>query len=87
LEAQILDPNAQGSVSLPLGERHQNRFPSVRLHPPPLAREFIASYGEMSRQSGAAAKEDNHSDISPFKWNQQFARGPKQCNAKASFNS
>jgi hypothetical protein len=23
----------------------------------------------MSRRSGEAAKEDNHSDISPFKWN------------------
>jgi hypothetical protein len=37
------------------------RFPSVLLHPPPLAREFIASYGEMFRRSGVAAKEDNHS--------------------------
>jgi hypothetical protein len=27
---------------------------------------FIASYGEMSRRSGVAAEEDNHSDISPF---------------------
>jgi len=25
-----------------------------------------ASYGEMSRRSGEAAEEDNHSDISPF---------------------
>ena len=42
----------------------------MRLHPPPLAREFIASYGEMSRRSGdlsavarsaevEAAEEDN----------------------------
>ena len=36
------------------------------LHPPLLAREFIASYGEMSRRSGSAAKADNHSDISPL---------------------
>ena len=53
------------------------------LHPPPLAVEFSASYGEMSRRSGFAAKADNHSDISPFdslrslrasraEWNQQF---------------
>jgi len=41
----------------------------VLLHPPPLAREFSASYGEMSRRSGVAAKEDNHSDISPFRIN------------------
>ena len=32
-------------------------------------REFIASYGEMSRRSGSAAKADNHSDISPFRIN------------------
>ena len=35
------------------------------LHPPPLASEFRASYGEMSRRSGFAAKADNHSDTSP----------------------
>jgi hypothetical protein len=29
-----------------------------------LAFEFSASYGEMSRRSGEAAKTDNHSDIS-----------------------
>jgi hypothetical protein len=45
-------------------------FPIVLLHPPSLAPRFIASYGEMSRRSGVAAKEDNHSDISPYKWNQ-----------------
>jgi hypothetical protein len=54
-----------------LGEARRSRFPSVLLHPPPLAREFIASYGEMSRRSGVTAEEDNHSDISPF-WNQRF---------------
>ena len=37
------------------------------LHPPSLACEFSASYGEMSRRSGEAAKADNHSDISPFR--------------------
>jgi hypothetical protein len=42
------------------------RFPSVLLHPPPLASDFSASYGEMSRRRGFAAKADNHSDISPF---------------------
>ena len=31
-------------------------FQSVLLHPPPLAREFISSYGEMSRRSLAAAR-------------------------------
>jgi hypothetical protein len=31
--------------------------------------ESSASYGEMSRRSGEAAKEDNHSDISPFQIN------------------
>jgi predicted dienelactone hydrolase len=40
------------------------QFPSVRLHPPSLARGFVASYGEMSRRSGVAAEEDNHSDAS-----------------------
>ena len=48
-----------------LGERRPLRFPSVLLHPPP--RAFIASYGEMSRRSGVAAEEDNHSDISPLR--------------------
>jgi hypothetical protein len=38
---------------------------------PPLASEFSASYGEMSRRSGFAAKADNHSDISPL-WNHQL---------------
>ena len=33
------------------------------------SRAFIASYGEMSRRSGEAAKADNHSDISPFRIN------------------
>jgi hypothetical protein len=46
-----------------------NRFPSVLERPPPLARELGASYGEMSRRSGVAAEEDNHSDISPFRIN------------------
>lgn len=41
-------------------------FPSVRLHPPSLASESSASYGEMSRRSGEAAEEDNHSAISPL---------------------
>jgi hypothetical protein len=47
------------------------------LHPPPLASDFVASYGALSRRSGNlcavarsaevdAAKADNHSDISPF---------------------
>ena len=63
--------------------REEIRFPSV-LHPPPLAREFRASYGEMSRRSGdlsavarsaevEAAKEDNHS--SPFRINDLEATG------------
>jgi hypothetical protein len=52
--------------------RERNQFPSVLVHPPPLAFEASARYGEMSRRSGEAAKADNHSDISPFKWNQQF---------------
>ena len=57
--------------------REWNQFPSVLLHPPPLASEFSASYGVMSRRSGClsavarsaevdAAKADNHSDFSPF---------------------
>jgi hypothetical protein len=33
------------------------------------------SYGAMSRRSGFAAKADNHSDISPFKWSEQFTGG------------
>jgi hypothetical protein len=49
-----------------LAESHRNRFPSVLLHPPSLAFESSASYGEMSRRSGEAAEEDNHSDISPL---------------------
>jgi hypothetical protein len=49
--------------------RERNQFPSVLLHPPPLAYEFSASYGEMSRRSGEAAEEDIHSDISPFRIN------------------
>jgi hypothetical protein len=44
----------------------------VLLHPPPLAREFSASYGAISRRSGVAAEEDNHSDISPCLENQSF---------------
>ena len=52
-------------VSVCVSTRERNQFPSVRLHPPSLAREFIASYGEMSRRSGSAAEADNHSDISP----------------------
>jgi hypothetical protein len=47
----------------------------VRHHPPPLAFQASASYGEMSRRSGEAATADNHSDISPFKWNQQVTGG------------
>ena len=35
------------------------------LHPPSLAWEFTASFGELSRRSGSAAEADNHSDISP----------------------
>jgi hypothetical protein len=31
--------------------------------------DFTASYGEMSRHSGEAAKADTHSDISPFRIN------------------
>jgi len=45
--------------------RGGSQFPSVLLHPPTLASESIASYGEMSRRSGFAAEADNHSDISP----------------------
>ena len=30
----------------------------MAVHPPPLASEFRASYGEMSRRSGKAAKAD-----------------------------
>ena len=56
-----------------LGAARRNCFPSVLLHPPPLASAFVASYGEMSRRSGEAAKVDNHSDISPCLLNQSFA--------------
>ena len=59
---EVVESIARGAVSVPLGERRQIRFPSVLLHPPPLAFEFSASYGEMSRRSGEAAKADNHSD-------------------------
>ena len=39
--------------------------------------DCVASYGygEMSRRSGEAAKADNHSDISPYIWNQRVASG------------
>jgi hypothetical protein len=46
--------------------RGRSQFPSVLLQPPSLARECIASYGEMSRRSGIGAKADNPSDISPL---------------------
>jgi hypothetical protein len=59
-----------------LGERRRSRFPSVLLHPPLLASESNASYVAMSRRSGFAAWADNHSDISPFKRNQQFSHCP-----------
>ena len=39
--------------------RDRDQFPSVLLHPPPLARELSESYGEMSRRSGVAAEEDS----------------------------
>ena len=39
-----------------LGIPRKLRFPSVLLHSPPLAHEFTASYGEMSRRSGSAAR-------------------------------
>ena len=56
--------------------RGRNLFPSGLIHPPALAFESSASYGEMSRRSGdlsavaqsaevEAAQEDNHSNISP----------------------
>ena len=45
-------------MSVCVTERERNQFPSVLLHPPPLAGEFSASYGEMSRRSGVAAEED-----------------------------
>ena len=38
--------------SQPRDARDEHPLPSVRLHPPPLPRAFIASYGEMSRRSG-----------------------------------
>jgi hypothetical protein len=43
--------SACGSVCVSTRER--NQFPSVLLHPPPLACESSASYGEMSRRSGS----------------------------------
>jgi hypothetical protein len=43
-----------------------------------LAFEFSASYGEMSRRSGEAAKADNHSDISPL---------DSRCSLRAGFLS
>ena len=52
-------------MSVCVSTRGQNLFPSVLLHPPSLACEFVASSGEMSRRSGFAAEADNHSDISP----------------------
>ena len=63
-------------VSVCVSTRGRNLLPTVRLHPPSLACEFSASYGEMSRRSGdlsaearsaeeEAEEEDNHSDISP----------------------
>ena len=62
----ISDFAFQNDHSVCVGGVGPLRFPSVLLHPPPLAREFSASYGEMSRRSGFAAKADNHSDISPL---------------------
>jgi hypothetical protein len=59
-----VEPIAQRGVSALLGDPLQIGFPGVLLHPPSLAFEFSASYGEMSRRSGEAAKEDNHSNIS-----------------------
>jgi hypothetical protein len=53
-------------VSVLLSAARRNRFPSVLLHPPPLACAVRASYGEMSRRSGFAAEADNHSDIAPL---------------------
>jgi hypothetical protein len=64
-QRQIVESIARRCVSVLLGERGQFRFPSVLLHPPPLVFESSASYGEMSRRSGEAAKADNHSDMSP----------------------
>ena len=66
--------------------RGRNLFPSVLLHPPSLAFEFSASYGEMSRRSGDlsvvarsaemdAAEADNHSDISLLSINDLRAVG------------
>ena len=55
--------------------RRESQFQSVLLHPPSLAPEFIAIYGEMSRRSGVAAEEDNHPDISPFGINDLRAVG------------
>ena len=39
-------------MSVCVTERGRNQFPSVLLHPPPLACESSASYSEMSRRSG-----------------------------------
>src|SRR3954470_17107325 len=53
-------------------ETFAERFRGVPGHPPPLASEILASDGVMSCRSSDAAEQNNHSDISPFKWNQQF---------------
>jgi hypothetical protein len=46
--------------------------------------DFIVSYGEMSRRSGVAAEEDNHSDISPStrlsKSQRSLRTGPREWN-------
>jgi len=64
----------------------------VLLHPPSLAFEYSASYGEMSRRSGVAAEADNHSALSvrlaslahdrPREWNQTLLCGGEPLNLK-----
>jgi hypothetical protein len=68
--AEVVDRKVCWKDLVCVSTRGGSQFPSVLLHPPPLAPDFIASYGEMSRRSGVAAEDDNHSDICPFEWNQ-----------------
>jgi hypothetical protein len=57
-----------GSALERVGVRQHARAESISKRAPSSASarvEFTASYAEMSRRSGAAVQENNHSDISP----------------------
>jgi hypothetical protein len=60
LRESLIQSALVGSVCV--STRDVSQFPSVLLHPPPLAGDFVASYGEMSRRSGAAATEPDISN-------------------------